>query len=62
MGRAGQEPPLTVSVSKHNAGALPAQLQGHPLEVAFPGSFFDQLANLKRGVTKELVYAALVRF
>lgn len=52
---------LTVCVSKHNARALSAELQGHPLQIAFPCSFFDHFANLKWSVTKEEAYAALMK-
>lgn len=51
---------LTVSISQHNARALSSQLQGHPLQIAFPGSFFDQLADLKGSITKEEAYPALM--
>lgn len=37
---------LTVTVSKHNAGVLPSQLQGHSLQITFGCSFLDQLAHL----------------
>lgn len=38
---------LTVSVRTHDAGVLPPQFQGHPLQVASGGGFFNQLANLQ---------------
>lgn len=43
---------LTVCISKHNARALSAELQGHSLQIAFPSSLFDYFANLKRSITK----------
>lgn len=38
---------LTVTVSKHNAGVLPPQLQSHSLQITFGCCFFDQLAYLQ---------------
>jgi hypothetical protein len=43
----------TVSISKHDAGALPPELQGDSLQIAFPCSFFDHFANLKWSIAKE---------
>lgn len=37
---------LTVTVSKHNTGVLPSQLQSHPLQIAFGCSLLDKLAHL----------------
>jgi hypothetical protein len=44
---------LTVSISKHDAGALPPELQGDSLQIAFTRRFFDYFANLKASVAKE---------
>lgn len=39
---------LTVTVSKHNTGVLPTQLQSHSLQIAFRCCFFYQLAYLHK--------------
>lgn len=41
---------LTVTVSKHNAGVLPTQLQSHSLQITFGCRFFYQLAYLHEWV------------
>lgn len=38
---------LTVGISTHDAGVLPAKLQCHPLQVAVGGRLFNQLPNLR---------------
>lgn len=37
---------LTVTVSQHDAGVLPPQLQGHPLQVTLGCGLLDELAHL----------------
>lgn len=51
--KSAEWPLLTVGVSKHDAGALAPELQGHPLQVAHPSGLFDHFANLKWNITKE---------
>lgn len=38
---------LTVSICAHDTGVLPPKLQGHPLQIAPRGGFFNQLSNLQ---------------
>lgn len=38
---------LTIRICENNVGALPAQLQSHPLQVTPSCCFLDQLPNLK---------------